>query len=80
MCWAVRSPRWVSLSLVRGRRQVLRVAGAPGWLACQVADLVDGGDHVVAMGHVLAAETVDGHPLTNHGRLFGTHAAHQEES
>jgi flavin reductase (DIM6/NTAB) family NADH-FMN oxidoreductase RutF len=54
--------------------------GAPGWLACQVADLVDGGDHVVAMGHVLAAETVDGHPLTNHGRLFGTHAAHQEES
>jgi flavin reductase (DIM6/NTAB) family NADH-FMN oxidoreductase RutF len=52
-----------------------RLPGAPGWLACEVAQLVDGGDHVVALGTVVAADTVHGHPLTYHGRLFGTHAA-----
>lgn len=52
-----------------------RLPGAPGWLACEVASLVDGGDHVVALGTVVAAETLDGQPLTYHGRVFGTHAA-----
>jgi flavin reductase (DIM6/NTAB) family NADH-FMN oxidoreductase RutF len=52
-----------------------RLPGAPGWLACEVASLVEGGDHVVALGTVLAAETLDGLPLTYHSRVFGTHAA-----
>jgi flavin reductase (DIM6/NTAB) family NADH-FMN oxidoreductase RutF len=52
-----------------------RLPGAPGWLACDVAQLVDGGDHVVALGNVVAADTEHGSPLTYHGRLFGTHAA-----
>ncbi|MCW2694929.1 MAG: putative oxidoreductase [Modestobacter sp.] len=52
-----------------------RLPGAPGWLACDVATLVEGGDHVVALGTVVAAETLDGLPLTYHGRVFGTHAA-----
>jgi flavin reductase (DIM6/NTAB) family NADH-FMN oxidoreductase RutF len=52
-----------------------RIPNAPGWIACQLADLVDGGDHVLALGSVVAAETVDGEPLTYHGRVFGTHAA-----
>jgi flavin reductase (DIM6/NTAB) family NADH-FMN oxidoreductase RutF len=52
-----------------------RLPGAPGWLACDVASLVEGGDHVVALGTVVAAETLDGRPLTYHGRVFGTHAA-----
>lgn len=52
-----------------------RLPGAPGWLACEVAQLVDGGDHVVALGTVIAAATDHGQPLTYHGRLFGTHAA-----
>jgi flavin reductase (DIM6/NTAB) family NADH-FMN oxidoreductase RutF len=52
-----------------------RLPGAPGWLACEVATLVDGGDHVVALGTVVAAETLGGAPLTYHGRVFGTHAA-----
>jgi flavin reductase (DIM6/NTAB) family NADH-FMN oxidoreductase RutF len=52
-----------------------RLPGAPGWLACDVAALVEGGDHVVALGTVVAAETLAGRPLTYHGRLFGTHAA-----
>ena len=52
-----------------------RLPGAPGWLACEVETLVDGGDHVVALGLVAAAETTEGQPLTYHGRAFGTHAA-----
>lgn len=50
-----------------------RLPRAPGWLACEVAELVPGGDHVVALGDVLAAETIDGRPLTYHARDFGTH-------
>jgi flavin reductase (DIM6/NTAB) family NADH-FMN oxidoreductase RutF len=49
-----------------------RLAGACGWLACSVAALVDGGDHVVAFGHVLAAEAQPAQPLSYHARLFGT--------
>ncbi|MGW4339817.1 flavin reductase family protein [Rhodococcus koreensis] len=43
-------------------------------LACTVHGLVDGGDHVIAMGLVLAAERRDASPLTYHKRAFGTHA------
>ena len=52
-----------------------RLPGAPGWLACEVSALVEGGDHVVALGTVVAAEATGGRPLTYHGRVFGTHAA-----
>lgn len=52
-----------------------RLPGSPGWVACEVADMVDGGDHVVVLGGVLAAATTGGLPLTYHERLFGTHAA-----
>jgi flavin reductase (DIM6/NTAB) family NADH-FMN oxidoreductase RutF len=43
-----------------------------------VAHLVDGGDHVVVLGDVLAAHAVDARPLTYHGRVFGTHVALEE--
>jgi flavin reductase (DIM6/NTAB) family NADH-FMN oxidoreductase RutF len=46
-----------------------------GWLACRVADLIDGGDHVLILGDVAAAQAAGGPPLTYHGRAFGTHAA-----
>jgi flavin reductase (DIM6/NTAB) family NADH-FMN oxidoreductase RutF len=49
-----------------------RLPGAVGWLACMVDRLVDGGDHVVALGHVRVAETAGGHPLIYHRRTFGT--------
>jgi flavin reductase (DIM6/NTAB) family NADH-FMN oxidoreductase RutF len=54
---------------------VPRLPGAPGWLACEVADFVEGGDHVIALGNVVAAETAGGDPLTYHARAFGTHVA-----
>jgi len=55
-----------------------RITGAPGWVACTVADLVDGGDHVVVLGHVVEADRADSPPLTYHRRTFGTHSAEQE--
>jgi len=56
-----------------------RIPEAVGWLACEVASLVPGGDHVVALGTVRHAETCDGQPLTYHGRVFGTHTSLAEE-
>ncbi|KID28709.1 conserved protein of DIM6/NTAB family [Prauserella sp. Am3] len=50
-----------------------RLTGAPGWLACRVDRLVDGGDHVIALGHVVSADRTDAPPLTYHARSFGTH-------
>ncbi|MGW5110623.1 flavin reductase family protein [Nocardia sp. NPDC004123] len=50
-----------------------RIDAAPGWVACTVAQLVDGGDHVIALGLVDAADLTSGKPLVYHGRTFGTH-------
>jgi flavin reductase (DIM6/NTAB) family NADH-FMN oxidoreductase RutF len=52
-----------------------RLQEAPGWLACDVDRVVDGGDHVIALGVVVAANHQPAPPLTYHQRLFGTHAA-----
>ena len=47
-------------------------AGAPmidgvlTWLACELRDLHDGGDHVIATGHVLELEAGDAEPLIFH--------------
>jgi flavin reductase (DIM6/NTAB) family NADH-FMN oxidoreductase RutF len=54
---------------------VPRLPGAGGFLACLTDQIVDGGDHVVVMGHVLIADQRSVSPLTYHGRAFGTHAA-----
>jgi flavin reductase (DIM6/NTAB) family NADH-FMN oxidoreductase RutF len=57
---------------------VPRLPDCGGFLACDVAQLIDGGDHVVVLGTVRLAETTTTAPLTYHGRLFGTHAPHQD--
>ncbi|GAA1698902.1 flavin reductase family protein [Streptomyces yatensis] len=54
---------------------VPRLSAAPGWLACEMADVVEGGDHVIALGNVLATRAAEGAPLTYHARAFGTHVA-----
>jgi flavin reductase (DIM6/NTAB) family NADH-FMN oxidoreductase RutF len=54
---------------------VPRLYGTGGFLACRVAQIVDGGDHAVLLGDVLAADSADCAPLTYHRRCFGTHAA-----
>ena len=53
---------------------VPRIPEAPGFLACEVSDLVIGGDHIIVLGTVVAAEYAAGAPLTYHARTFGTYA------
>jgi flavin reductase (DIM6/NTAB) family NADH-FMN oxidoreductase RutF len=54
---------------------VPRLPTASGFLACEVTELVTGGDHVVVFGRVLTAESAPLPPLTYHARTFGTHTA-----
>ncbi len=65
----------VSWSEVDG---VPRLPGVRGFLSCAVAELVDGGDHVVVLADVRSADSGDGLPLTYHSRVFGTHRALEE--
>lgn len=52
-----------------------RLPDAAAWIAAEVADWVDAGDHTVLLAHVTAAEPGEGSlkPLTYHQRFFGTH-------
>jgi flavin reductase (DIM6/NTAB) family NADH-FMN oxidoreductase RutF len=43
-----------------------RLSGALVWVACELRDLIDGGDHLILTGNVLAADAVDGQPLLFH--------------
>jgi flavin reductase (DIM6/NTAB) family NADH-FMN oxidoreductase RutF len=52
-----------------------RLGGTCGWLCCAVSGLVDGGDHVIALGRVTAAQAYSREPLTYHAWTFGTHSA-----
>ncbi|ORA15690.1 MULTISPECIES: flavin reductase family protein [Mycobacterium avium complex (MAC)] len=52
---------------------VPRLAGAPGWFACAVAQTVEAADHVVLIGEVHSVDSVSAAPLTYHARTFGTH-------
>lgn len=56
---------------------VPRLARSSAWIASTVAGLVDGGDHVIVLGRVDAAEAAGGEaPLVYHRRSFGTHRPH----
>lgn len=59
---------------------VPRLDGSTGWLSCEVADLVPGGDHVIVLGNVVGAEDAPERPLVYHRRVFGTHAAIDDAS
>jgi flavin reductase (DIM6/NTAB) family NADH-FMN oxidoreductase RutF len=36
------------------------------WVACELRDLIDGGDHLIVTGSVLEADSRDAHPLLFH--------------
>ena len=36
------------------------------WVACELRDLIDGGDHLILTGNVLAADSREGQPLLFH--------------
>ena len=43
-----------------------RIAGALVWVACELRDLIDGGDHLILTGNVLEVDAVEGQPLLFH--------------
>ena len=43
-----------------------RLAQALVWVACELRDLIDGGDHLIATGIVLEADSREGRPLIFH--------------
>jgi flavin reductase (DIM6/NTAB) family NADH-FMN oxidoreductase RutF len=47
-----------------------RIKGAAAWLECDVQKVLPGGDHVIVVGLVTAAETGDSEPLVYHRRRF----------
>lgn len=57
-----------------------RLPDSSGWLDCEVAELVDGGDHIVVLGNVLDVQTSSRAPLVYHNRFFGTHATTENDS
>ncbi|MEE2032560.1 flavin reductase family protein [Rhodococcus chondri] len=52
-----------------------RIIGTAGWVACTVDRILEGGDHMIVLGNVVAADQQHGSPLTYHRRAFGTHSA-----
>ena len=56
---------------------VPKLAEVAGWVACEVTDLVVGGDHTVLFGTVVEAEVGVDRPLTYFARTFGTHLPHE---
>ena len=48
------------------RQGLPRLDGALVWIACELRDLIDGGDHLILTGNVIEAEARDGQPLLFH--------------
>ena len=48
------------------RRELPRLAGTVLWVACELRDLIDGGDHLILTGNVLEVDSDDAQPLLFH--------------
>jgi flavin reductase (DIM6/NTAB) family NADH-FMN oxidoreductase RutF len=57
-----------------------RLDATASWIACRLHELVDGGDHVIAVGFVEHAQASPAHPLLYRQREFGTLASHPQRS
>jgi flavin reductase (DIM6/NTAB) family NADH-FMN oxidoreductase RutF len=53
-----------------------RLADAPAWLVCDLAEAVEGGDHMLLLGAVRHAESRTAPPLVYGHRAFGTHSGY----
>jgi flavin reductase (DIM6/NTAB) family NADH-FMN oxidoreductase RutF len=49
-----------------------RLEDTASWIACRLHELVEGGDHVIAVGFVERAQASQAHPLLYRQREFGT--------
>ncbi|MDI2030550.1 flavin reductase family protein [Saccharopolyspora sp. TS4A08] len=50
-----------------------RIDDTSGWIACDVAKMVDGGDHVLVLGDVVSLDHAPYPPLVYHQGTFGSH-------
>lgn len=67
--------KWAGVEWER-RRGVPKLAGAVVWVACELQDVIAGGDHVIVTGQVRDLEAPGGEPLIFHrGRYRGLGAA-----
>ncbi len=48
------------------RDELPRLEGALMWVACELRDLIDGGDHLILTGNVVSVEPNEGQPLLFH--------------
>jgi flavin reductase (DIM6/NTAB) family NADH-FMN oxidoreductase RutF len=55
-----------------------RLDGAAGWLECDLYEAVEGGDHMLLLGHVVGASRAELPPLVYAYRTFGTHSRYDE--
>ncbi|WP_410631641.1 flavin reductase family protein [Amycolatopsis sp. cmx-4-83] len=55
-----------------------RLDGAAGWLDCDLSEAVEGGDHLLLLGHVVGAGRAEYPPLVYAHRMFGTHSHYGE--
>lgn len=53
------------------RGEVPVLPGAHAWIGCRLEELLPGGDHVIGIGAVTAAEPGQGEPLVWHGGRYG---------
>lgn len=51
------------------------IDGALAQVECAIQDRLDGGDHIILVGKVLKAKTVDTQPLLHYNRSFGVFKA-----
>lgn len=52
-----------------------RLDATSGWLACEVAAVLDAGDHYIVTAHVEYADNTGRAPMVYHNRAFGHFAA-----
>ena len=52
--------KWKSVSSGPRATKLPRLAGGLLWVSCELRDLIDGGDHLILTGNVLAAESREG--------------------
>ena len=62
------------------RSEVPHIIDSACWFACDVEQLVPGGDHTIVIGRVVETDHVDLPPLTYHRRGFGTHATLNQQT
>jgi flavin reductase (DIM6/NTAB) family NADH-FMN oxidoreductase RutF len=54
---------FADLALEPGYEGLPALPGGLGWLACELEDVHSGGDHIIAVARVVAAEAREGEPL-----------------